>query len=134
MTNAVPSVFASYRLGNRKGDETMDKRPESALFQAALAAMVEYVGKTDDPERTLEVDGAFVMRVMQARAELTRAEGPAAGKRLAQELATYLRMKKEDTQQMERALNLLADILDERADMTIGEAIKIFHERGGREQ
>jgi hypothetical protein len=75
-----------------------------------------------------------VMRAMQARADLERAEGPAAGKRLAQALNTYLMMKKEDTQQMERALDLLADILEERPDMTIGEAIKIFHERGGREQ
>jgi hypothetical protein len=54
----------------------MDRLPESALFQAAFAAMLDYLGKADDPDRTKEEDGAFVMRAMQARADLKRAEGP----------------------------------------------------------
>jgi hypothetical protein len=35
----------------------MEHLPESALFQAALAAMLEYLGNADDPERTAEEDG-----------------------------------------------------------------------------
>jgi hypothetical protein len=57
----------------------MDKLPESTLFQAAFAAMLNYLGNADDLERAPEEDGALVMQAMQARTDLERAEGPAAG-------------------------------------------------------
>jgi hypothetical protein len=129
----VGGCLSGDRKERKEGKNAVDNvLPESALFQAAFEAYLNYI--TADEETPQKETEALELGARRAYAALERAEGAAAGERLQRELQLWLEAEQRKTKIIEEERELLEPIMLGHPDMTVDEAIKIFKERGGTEQ